>query len=98
MQAPSVLSLAVKVVPRAGADAVVGWCDDSRAELLIRVSAAPEDGKANAALTKTLARSLGIPKSAITILRGQRSRHKLLSCTVDSAQFEAWRDALPIQR
>jgi uncharacterized protein YggU (UPF0235/DUF167 family) len=36
------------------------------------------DGKANRALVELLARHLGIAKSTIKIIRGERSRHKVL--------------------
>jgi uncharacterized protein YggU (UPF0235/DUF167 family) len=94
------LTLAVRVVPRSSADAVVGWRGAERAAghdvLDVRVTSAPEGGKANAAVIRTLAQSLGIPKSAISVVRGHRSRQKLLALTMDEQRFEAWRTGLPI--
>jgi uncharacterized protein (TIGR00251 family) len=92
------LTLAIRVTPRANADAVAGWCDDARDELSVRVTAAPEGGKANAAVVKTLARSLDIPKSAIRVTRGHASRQKLLAFEMDPQRYQQWRDALPIKR
>ena len=46
--------------------------------MLVKVTAAPADGKANEALIKLLAKELGIPKSTINIKSGQTSRHKVL--------------------
>ncbi|MDR1014828.1 MAG: DUF167 domain-containing protein [Coriobacteriales bacterium] len=91
------LTLAVRVVPRSGADAVVGWRGAGRDELGVRVTSAPEGGKANAAVIRTLARSLGIPKSAISVVRGHRSRQKLLALTMEEQRFEAWCRSLPSQ-
>lgn len=42
----------------------------------VRVTAPPEDGKANAAVCKVIAKALGVPKSAVSVTRGETSRHK----------------------
>lgn len=41
------------------------------------VTAAPEDGKANAAVAELLARALGVAKSRLTLLRGSTARDKV---------------------
>ncbi|MDR2106063.1 MAG: DUF167 domain-containing protein [Coriobacteriales bacterium] len=91
-------TLAVKVTPRAGADGVVGWLSDARDELGVRVTAAPEGGKANGAVVKMLARSMGIPKSTIGLVRGHTSRHKLVVFEMDDEGYERWRDSLPVRQ
>jgi uncharacterized protein (TIGR00251 family) len=98
MSDPDIVTLAVKVTPRAGSDTVVGWNSEARDELSVRVTAAPEGGKANAAVVKALARSLGIPKSTIEVVRGQTSRHKAVAFRMDARDYEKWRDILPIKR
>lgn len=65
--------IAVHATPKSGRDEVCGWRGD---ELCVRVTAAPEDGKANAAVCEVLAKSLGVPKSAVKVVRGGTSRHK----------------------
>ena len=65
--------LAVHVTPRAGRDEVVGW---RGGELQVRVTAPPEGGKANAAVCKTIASALGVPKTSVHLVRGEASRHK----------------------
>ena len=67
--------LAIHVTPKADRDAIGGW---RGSELSVRVSAAPEDGKANAATCRLIAKSLGVPKSAVRVVRGQTSRHKIV--------------------
>ena len=69
---PSV-RIALHVAPKSSRDQVVGW---RGGELSVRVTSAPEGGKANAAACETLAAVLGVPKSAVRVVRGQRSRHK----------------------
>lgn len=68
-------TLAVHVTPKSGRDEIVGW---RGSELCVRVTTAPEGGKANAAVCKLIAAELGIPKSAVRVLRGETSRHKML--------------------
>lgn len=69
------MHLAVRAVPRAAVNAVTGWEGD---ELVVRVTVAPDRGQANAAVCRTVAEALGVPKSAVTVVRGATSRHKLL--------------------
>ncbi|WP_369058392.1 DUF167 family protein [Caulobacter sp. 73W] len=72
--------IAVRLTPRGGRDRIDGWDRDGegRPYLKARVSAPPEDGKANAALLILLAKALGVPKSAVTIASGQTARLKQL--------------------
>jgi uncharacterized protein (TIGR00251 family) len=65
--------IAVKVVPRAASDEVVGWLGGA---LKVRVAAPPEDGRANRALEALLAAQLGIKRSAVTVTAGHGSAHK----------------------
>jgi hypothetical protein len=74
------MRLAVRVTPRGGRDSADGWTHDEagRPVLKLRVSAAATDGQANAAVTAFLAKALGVPKSAVRILRGESARVKQL--------------------
>jgi uncharacterized protein (TIGR00251 family) len=67
--------LAVHVTPKAARDEVAGW---RGSELSVRVTSAPEGGKANAAVCKTVAAALGLPKTSLSVHRGGTSRHKVL--------------------
>ena len=66
-------NIAVRVTPRASRDRVDAETDPLR----IHVTAPPEDGKANEAVQKLLAKSLGITKRRLTLVRGQISRDKI---------------------
>ncbi len=48
------------------------------ARLKVRLAAPPVDGKANRALTDWAAEWLGVPRSAVTLVRGATSRQKTL--------------------
>ncbi|MBL8879169.1 MAG: DUF167 domain-containing protein [Phycisphaerales bacterium] len=63
----------VKVVPGASRDAIVGVLGDA---LKIAVSAPPEGGKANAAVTRALARALGVKDACVTIVAGTTQARK----------------------
>lgn len=67
--------IAFHVTPKSGRDEIVGW---RGGELCVRVTAPPEDGKANAAVIRLVARRAGLPKSAVRVVRGETSRHKTL--------------------
>lgn len=76
---PDGLELAVRLTPRGGAARIEGIADcDGRPCLKVRVSAPPVDGAANDALVVFLAKVLGLPRSAVTLVAGDRARVKRL--------------------
>ncbi len=64
---------AVRVTPRASRNAVLA----EGGEIRVYVTVVPEDGKANAAVQKLLAKALGVAKSRLVLIRGATSRDKL---------------------
>ena len=68
----------MRLTPKGGRDAVEGveTLADGRSVLKARVRAAPENGRANAALIALIAATLRIPKSAVSIRAGATSRVK----------------------
>ena len=71
----SMATLRFHVVPNAKSDKVVGENGDA---IKIKLRAPAVQGKANTALHCFLAKELNIPKSAIILEHGQRSRHKVI--------------------
>ena len=67
--------LPVRVQPRAKADALAG---ERAGALVVRVTAPPVDGRANAAVCALVARAAGVPRSAVTVVRGASGRDKVL--------------------
>ena len=65
----------VRVIPRARRDEIAG---ERAGRLLIRLTAPPVDGTANAALRRLVARRAGVPARQVSILRGHASRDKLV--------------------
>jgi uncharacterized protein (TIGR00251 family) len=85
--------LRVRVQPRARRDEVVG---ERSGAIVIRVTAPPVDGKANAAVCAFVARIAGIAPSRVSVVRGQTARDKVLR--VEGAEEMALRRALLGQR
>ena len=69
------ITFEVRVAPRASPNRIMGVQEGA---LRVALTAPPVDGAANEALRKLLSKILGVPKSAIEILRGERGRNKLL--------------------
>jgi uncharacterized protein (TIGR00251 family) len=93
------MRLRVRVTPRASRDRLEGVIDRPDGPALkIAVSAPPEDGKANAAVCKLLAKFLRTAKSNIAVVSGASARTKQLEITGDgialAAVLDAWRTEL----
>jgi len=65
----------VRVQPRARRDEVVG---ERGGAIVVRLTAPPADGKANAALRRLIAGRAGVPRARVEIVRGAGSRDKLV--------------------
>lgn len=76
-------TIPVRVTPRAGRNAVAEEDGPEGPRLAVRVTTAPEGGKANKAVVKLVAKAIGAPPSALGLLRGEKSRDKVLA--LDSA-------------
>jgi uncharacterized protein len=71
--------LAVRVTPKASTNRIrIERLDTGGCRVRVDVTVVPEDGKANAAVIKLLAKALDVPKSAIAVVQGHTSRDKLL--------------------
>jgi uncharacterized protein len=70
--------LTIRVVPRASKPGLAGT---RNGEYLIRLSAPPVEGAANAELIQLLSTVLDIPKRNISIVSGERSRTKRVEVT-----------------
>lgn len=92
-----VVSVTVRLTPRGGRDAIdgAGELSDGRRVLLARVRQAPEDGAANAALLKLLAKAAGIPVSAAEIVSGHTARIKIVRLNGDGHAIAGALEALP---
>ena len=75
MTKPATCHLRVRVQPNATRTEVVGWRGGA---LRVRTTAPPVAGKANRAAVDVLARSLGIPRTGVIVVRGHGSRDKVM--------------------
>lgn len=69
-------TIKVRVQPKSSRNQVGGFQDGA---LRVRVTAAPTEGQANAAVIALLAKTLGVSKSRLGIIRGYSSRDKVVS-------------------
>ena len=67
------VTLIVRVLPRASRNLVVGV---EQGAIKIKLTAPPVEGAANAALMEFVADWLGVRKSAVSIVSGEKARHK----------------------
>lgn len=65
--------LDIRVIPRARKTELAGTRQDA---ILVRLNAPPVDGAANEALVRFLANTLGVPKSSVRIVSGEKGREK----------------------
>lgn len=81
------MTLAIKVTPNARKSEVVGWNSDEqgRRVLLVKLAAPAQEGKANKELIRFMAEALGCAKSAVSLVRGESSRTKVLEVPPEAA-------------
>jgi uncharacterized protein YggU (UPF0235/DUF167 family) len=87
----------VRLTPSGGADRIDGCATDDagRTYLKARVRAAPEGGKANAALEALLAKALGVAKSKVKVARGVTARLKTVEIeSLSDAEITAFLTAM----
>ena len=83
------VSLSVRLTPKASENRIgpVVADADGVAVLKVAVNQPPVEGKANKALIKLLAKSWGLPKTAISVKRGAKDRLKTLFVEGDPEQL-----------
>ena len=64
----------IKVIPRARKNDVIEFAGGFK----VYLTAPPTEGKANKALLEVLARHLNLKKSQLTIIKGEKSRNKVI--------------------
>jgi uncharacterized protein YggU (UPF0235/DUF167 family) len=87
------LRLYVRLTPRAARDGIAGIKPTADGhggagnpcgcELDVKVTAAPEKGRANAALIALLAKALGLPQAAFALAAGETDRRKQITIAGD---------------
>jgi uncharacterized protein (TIGR00251 family) len=96
---PDGVVIACRLTPKGGRDAIdgVATLSDGTSVLLVRVRSAPEDGKANEALCRLIAETLGVATSKARLVAGAKSRLKQVAVTGEpealTARLAGLRDA-----
>jgi uncharacterized protein (TIGR00251 family) len=78
--------VSVRVIPRASRTAIAGTRDGA---VLVRLAAPPVEGAANDELVELFARTMKVPRRAVTILSGDRARLKQVS--IDGVSADEFR-------
>jgi uncharacterized protein (TIGR00251 family) len=78
------MELRVRVTARASRDELAGLEDGV---LHVRVSAPPVDGKANQAVTRLIAKAVGVGRTSVTVIKGERARDKVVA--IEGAEPDA---------
>ena len=96
MPNPSKNIINVHVTPKSGRDVLCGISADAKGEplLKIKVTAAPDGGKANVAVCNLVAKSIKVGKSFVTVKRGHKSRYKQIAIDCDEDKFKTWMESL----
>ncbi len=79
------VAVAIRLTPKASVSRIDGLsaAQDGGTALRARVTAAPENGKANAALIKLLAKTWKLPKTSMSIAAGAKDRRKTVHVAGD---------------
>lgn len=85
------VAVALRVTPGASANRIKGIAVDAdgASVLKVAVTAAPEGGKANAALIRLLARAWKVPKTSLSVASGAGSRRKVVHIEGDPRELLA---------
>ncbi len=72
--------LSLRLTPKSSRDTIetIETLSDGRSVLKARVRAVPEDGKANDALLRTLAKALDVPVRSLSLSSGATGRTKVI--------------------
>jgi uncharacterized protein len=86
-ETPRGLLLDVKATPKAARDDILGIRNGA---LMVKVTAAPEKGKANSAVIALLAKTIGVPKSAFELVSGDTDRNKVIRLASHAEAVQTW--------
>lgn len=83
------VALFLRVTPNASKNEIRGLWRGPEGEdrLVIRVTAPPDKGRANKAVVKLIAATLGLPKSSVSITAGEKDRLKTVAIEGDSGDI-----------
>ncbi|AZO21056.1 DUF167 domain-containing protein [Mesorhizobium sp. M1E.F.Ca.ET.045.02.1.1] len=90
------IDLFVRLTPKAALDRIEGveTAADGRSHFKARVRAVPENGAANAALERMMAKALRVPASAVSVVAGGTARLKTLRIRGDARELAKSVEAL----
>ena len=72
----------IKISPGASKNEIIKTADGTK----IKITAPPVDGKANKVLVEFLAKKFKIPKTSVSIIKGETSREKTILFKVSNSE------------
>jgi len=93
----------IRLTPNAAKDRIRGIVADAQGNgvLRIAVTAVPEQGRANKAMIKFLAKQWRFPKTSMSVVKGATDRNKVVNIAGDAdvryAFLQAWSLNLPTE-
>ncbi len=84
------MRLQITVTPKSRVDEIEVATGAAGRAVRVRVTAAPEDGRANRAVIELLSERLGVPRSALSVAGGATSRRKWIEVE-GLEEAEVWR-------
>ena len=85
------MRIPLRVVPKSNANSIDGFIEaQDGLRLKIRITAAPEGGRANKAVIALLAKNWKVSKSSLAITAGSLHRDKIIEARGDAGKIEAW--------
>jgi len=79
------MRITIRITPNASKDEILGREEDGR--LKIKIQSPPVDGAANKRLIEFLAKTVGVPKSKVRIIHGDKSRNKIIEIDGDEKEI-----------
>jgi uncharacterized protein len=87
------LTLIVRAAPKASQNRILGVMNTSDGRAVkIAVTAVPDKGKANTAVTALLAKAFDVAKNSVTLVSGSTDRHKVVRVVGDPVKLAAIAD------
>jgi uncharacterized protein len=83
--------LTVKATPKAAHTQIAGIRGGA---VMVKVTDAPEKGKANLAVAALLAKAIGVPRSAFELVSGETNRNKVFKLASHVEQVQTWLQGL----
>lgn len=82
------ITIEVQVQPKSSRDEIAGF---QNSRIKVKVTAPPEDGKANEGVREIIAQEFGVSKSKVEIVKGEKSRIKTIKISgINQVEYDSF--------